>query len=64
MFVKFNWRLNLNVMKCIFVIIRCSFLEMHFAVVTMVIMSYVLKRSRKGSQVVRKYEEGSRIEKG
>jgi len=44
MFVKFNYCLKFNVMKCIFVVVCCIFLEQHFVVIIMVMISYVLKK--------------------
>jgi len=52
MFVKFNCRLKLKVRKICsiddFVVVCCIFLEMHFVVIIMVIISYVLKKEQEG----------------
>jgi len=52
MFEKFNCRLKLTVIKCIFVAVRCILQEMHFVVIIMVTISYLLKPEQEGSQVV------------
>ena len=69
MFMKFNGRLKLNVMKCIFVVhssnlvvVCCIFLEMHFVVIIVVIIEYIEKRAERRSQVVWRYQRKSQAE--
>ena len=71
MFMKFNGRLKLDVMKCIFVvhssklvIVCCIFLEMYFVVIIVVIIVYIEKRAERRSQAVWRYQRESRAEQG
>jgi len=53
MFVKFNCHLKLNVNEMHFcgnnvVVVRCIWLKMHFVVIIMVIIPYVLKKEQDG----------------